>query len=555
MPDRRLRIGLLLDGFTLPAWVAGIVRAILTDPRLCVELVLLNASEDRPVRRSLPQKLWKNNFLYNRYVTWERRRVASQGLGAPEQDVSALLAGIPLLKAKPRGKKFVHRFSRRTIARIESRRLDILLRFGFKILKGRILQAAAFGVWSYHHGDNDFYRGGPAGFWEVYERNPVTGLTLQVLTEELDGGIVLGKSLLQTDFSSPVRNQAHLQAACQRVFDDAVAAVFRHSAQRESFFSEFKPSARAYERKLYTTPSNSQMMFFILGRLMPRFVRSRLQPRQQREQWFVGTGSARGVAPWDPSSGTPEIHWSVPEPARFIADPFPAKFDGRTVVFLEDFDYRKNKGVISAADLGSDGSLGPSVPVLEREFHLSFPFVLHHEGRLLMLPEQSRTRSLVFYECMRFPDQWKEAAKIFDGVSLVDSVVHSHEGRFWLFTTKPYEVEHHNNLYLFHSRTLFDGWVSHPLNPIRSSLRGARMAGSILRQGERLIRPGQNCVGGYGRSIVFFEIVRMNEREYEERELRGFLPLDGVEGNSKIHTINILEDLLVVDGSRMIQAP
>ena len=49
----------------------------------------------------------------------------------------------------------------------------------------------ASGVWSYHHGDNRVNRGGPAGFWEVFEQWDVTGSILQVLSEELDAGKTL----------------------------------------------------------------------------------------------------------------------------------------------------------------------------------------------------------------------------------------------------------------------------------------------------------------------------------------------------------------------------
>jgi len=56
----------------------------------------------------------------------------------------------------------------------------------------------------HHHGDNDYYRGGPAYFWEVYERNPLSGAILQVLTEHLDAGMVLCKGQFATsnDFSA-----------------------------------------------------------------------------------------------------------------------------------------------------------------------------------------------------------------------------------------------------------------------------------------------------------------------------------------------------------------
>ena len=85
------------------------------------------------------------------------------------------------------------------ILKIKHYNLDVLIRFGFKILRGDILKAAKYGIWSYHHGDNDLNRGGPAGFWEVIEHWDITGSTLQILSEDLDGGKILYKSFSMTD--------------------------------------------------------------------------------------------------------------------------------------------------------------------------------------------------------------------------------------------------------------------------------------------------------------------------------------------------------------------
>ena len=49
-------------------------------------------------------------------------------------------------------------------------------------------------MWSYHFGDDDEYRGGPSGFWEMYERNPVSGVILRVLTDQPDVGRVIYRS-------------------------------------------------------------------------------------------------------------------------------------------------------------------------------------------------------------------------------------------------------------------------------------------------------------------------------------------------------------------------
>lgn len=78
----------------------------------------------------------------------------------------------------------------------------LIIRFGFRIIRGEVLHTARHGVWSFHHGDNREYRGAPPYFWELYERNPVAGSILQKLTEKLDGGKVLSRSWSSTDLHS-----------------------------------------------------------------------------------------------------------------------------------------------------------------------------------------------------------------------------------------------------------------------------------------------------------------------------------------------------------------
>ena len=51
---------------------------------------------------------------------------------------------------------------------------------------------------SFHHADNDINRGGPPGFWEVYNQQSKTGFIIQRLKDELDGGDVLFKGSITT---------------------------------------------------------------------------------------------------------------------------------------------------------------------------------------------------------------------------------------------------------------------------------------------------------------------------------------------------------------------
>ena len=85
----------------------------------------------------------------------------------------------------------VYRYTETDLKLISDRNLDLLIRGGSGILKGDVLSAAKRGILSFHHGDNDWNRGGPAGFWEVFQKKSTTGFVLQLLTEELDGGKIL----------------------------------------------------------------------------------------------------------------------------------------------------------------------------------------------------------------------------------------------------------------------------------------------------------------------------------------------------------------------------
>ena len=79
------------------------------------------------------------------------------------------------LTPKRSKKKFILDFEKDSIEKIKKLKFDFLLRFGSKILVGKVLKITKNGIVSFHHGDNNYFRGGPAGFWEVfYKKNKKT---------------------------------------------------------------------------------------------------------------------------------------------------------------------------------------------------------------------------------------------------------------------------------------------------------------------------------------------------------------------------------------------
>src|SRR5712692_1473692 len=187
-----LRIGVMLDRLTAPAWVADVLSDIKGSGFAELAVAIVNgAAEASAPRKGRIERLLRGEarlgqFLYYRYAALDQKQHPQFFAPFVDRDVSGCFRPDQVLAVRPQRKKFVDRFTAADVAKIKALDLDVILRFGFNIIRGDILSCARSGVWSYHHGDNDEYRGGPSHFWEVHERNPISGAVLQILNEELD---------------------------------------------------------------------------------------------------------------------------------------------------------------------------------------------------------------------------------------------------------------------------------------------------------------------------------------------------------------------------------
>ena len=267
-----LRIGLLVDTLQQPAWVRQIIADIQASQYARIVLVIKKDGPPR-ARASLARRIWRrrSRLAYLAY-RWLDARVfrTSQDAFAP-QDTADLLAEATVVHATVKETRFCDYVSDTAVAEIRDARPDVLLRFGFRILKGPILQAAKYGVWSYHHGDNQVNRGGPAGFWEVMHEHPTTGSVLQILNEDLDNGRVIYRSYAKTDRSSVWRNRnnyywksaAFVTRALRQLADCGPAALEGCACGHGS------RDVRFYSEPLFRKPDNLET-FGLVGRYLTR---------------------------------------------------------------------------------------------------------------------------------------------------------------------------------------------------------------------------------------------------------------------------------------------
>jgi len=262
------------------------------------------------------------------------------------------------------------------------------------------------------------------------------------------------------------------------------------------------------------------------------------------DQWVILT--AKGAEYDSPQ-------WSmfrsfIPEKDRYWADPFVVYKDNNYYIFIEEKIYATGRGRIICLILDEEGNPKSHQVVLERPYHLSYPFIFEHRGETYMLPETAQNRTLEVYRCVCFPDQWELAKTLMTDIYAVDTTLLEYENKWWLFANVKEEGGSSlDALHLFFSDDpLSNHWIPHPRNPIVRDIRSARPAGRIFMQDGKLIRPSQDNSRRYGYAIKFNRIIKLNETEYEEITESSFEPPRGAKILTT-HTFNQADDLTVID--------
>lgn len=550
----------MLDGPKLPRFNAEIIKHIQTSNFANIELLVYRkeaappvATENRGIfaraRRRLFDAKLRKHALYDLYLRFDSKKKPRQH---PRDvvDCSSMLSGIESMVVEPIGERFVHRFPAEAVEQIRSRNLDLLIRFGFNIIKGDILSATRCGVWSYHHGDNEFYRGGPPHFWELYERNPLSGVILQVLTEQLDAGLVLCKSLFTTrptasislnDFA-PYWGSTDLMI---RKLHELHRFGWEHLRQRS-----IPPVPYKGKRRLYRTPTNLEMARWLLP-VMVKKAAERPFRKPMVQHWSIATRLGTPPLYSRESDGSLQgFRWIESPKGHFWADPFLLEEAGRKWVFFEDYAYAEKRACIACAEIGGDGSLSSYATCLQHsEHHYSYPYVFRDGRDVFMVPEAGNSGSVDLYRCDEFPGKWSRHSTLLRG-RYVDPSIWQQDGLWWMMVTTADPDARCSALYLFYAEALTGPWQLHPANPISTDTRNNRGAGRIVWADGRLIRPSQSCCPTYGYSFRFNEVTKLSPTEYEEHALHEYKPESlGVQG---IHTYNWFPGIEVIDGVKAL---
>tara|TARA_R110002111_G_scaffold110212_5_gene169533 strand:- start:6273 stop:7922 length:1650 start_codon:yes stop_codon:yes gene_type:complete len=540
----KLRIGILTDGNDIPAWSYKMLEKIINSDHS--EIILLVKKEESDNENiSFFNRIWRTRkdlfwILYNKL---ENKIFKANPDAFDLKDIKELI-NCDEITVKPKETKFSDYILPEDVEEIKSYNVDVFVRLGFRILRGGILKASKYGIWSFHHGDNSVNRGGPAGAWEVIENWDTTGVILQILSENLDGGTILSTSYSATDKVSVIRNKNNYYWKALSMLPRKLNEL--HTQGEEVFFKSIEQykTTDFYYNRLFVNPTNMQVCNFFVRTYSNKIINS-IKSLFYFDQWIL-LYQFNKKNNWSKSFF--RFKRIVPPKDRFWADPFVYEKNDNYYIFIEELLYKENKGKISVIEIDEKGNYTAPKTIIEKDYHLSYPFLFEEDNSLYMIPETSENNTIELYKCIDFPLKWELSKVLINNVSAVDTTILKHSNKYWLFCNiKENEgASSLDELFLFYSDSLLGEWTNHPCNPIISDVSQSRPAGNVFEENGKLYRPSQDSSKNYGYGIKINEIIELTETSYKEETIQSIHP-NWEKDLLCTHTINNSGKLTVID--------
>jgi hypothetical protein len=534
-----MNFGILCSGTILQHWQAETVRLLTANGHTC-RLLIVDA-ETLPETRFL-DKIRTYPWSHALVRFWFRFMV--KPAAKRPADVTPFLGKPAVLRALAERRGYGAWFNPQDLETIRTHELDFILRFGFGILKGEILESARYGIWSFHHDDDRKYRGVPTGFWEILFRDPVNAAILQRLTPKIDSGVILHKGYFNTVYHSWEGNIEHL-------FSGTVEWPLQVCRRIENGDTDFLSVTNVPGSPIYRLPGNLLMTRFLV-KLGINKLKFHFRDLFRTEKWRIG------ILPGGTDSFLNEGAQAVPQPvwiqagggpSVYHADPFAVRSGDYLHVLCEEYDYKTAKGIIVSLmlDARTYKTLRKTT-ALELSHHLAFPFVFENEGIIYCLPENSAGGNVDLYRYDPAEGKLIRVSALVSGLRAADTVLHAHEGRWWLYFTDLQSTNERLNIW--YSDHMEGPYVPHPANPVCTDIRSARPAGKLFSHQGKLLRPAQDCSGTSGKQIRLMEVLELTPTTYSEKEYAVLRPAPGTGYTTGMHTFDAHTAFTVIDSKK-----
>lgn len=541
IPASRLRFGILCDGPEVERWQAQCIEHLLAIEGIELALVVQKFPSARSrwhMRARLfgPHALW---WLYDHLYVSKRSRARQR------VDLTLRLARVPKVECRVTTDRHgSESLDDRDLETIRAYELDLMVKLGLGALRGRVLDAARLGVWSFRHSDEQERTGRPPLFWELYHGDPITVGSLERLEGPQTTREVLQRGVLKTYRHSFIRSLDSLYFAG---VDWPAGVVRRLQAGCSIHVSD---SSGLDERRAAGAPENRDTLRFA-ARLARNFAAELFEFVFRDSQWNVGI--VEGPVQAFLGGERPPVRW-LPEPSRTrcLADPFGIRQDGTLTLLVEDFDHRTRRGQIASIQASDEGRCSQPVAVIRAPVHLAYPYLVTHGDEVYCVPDMGHHgKEVALYRAVDFPGKWERVATLISDFAALDSTIFQHEDRWWLLCTNR-ETGADSKLYAWYADELMGPWVPHAANPLKIDIRSSRPAGRPFVHEGQLYRPAQDCSRTYGGAVTINRICLLTLTEFEEVPVARVEPYGSSRYPAGLHTLNGVGDLTLIDGKRRI---
>lgn len=250
---------------------------------------------------------------------------------------------------------------------------------------------------------------------------------------------------------------------------------------------------------------------------------------------------------------------SIPSPAYgYYADPFLWQHNGSNWLFVEEFQYAKDRGRLVVMELTD--SLEPISPrplastLFYGDFdcHASFPHLFELNGSIYMIPETCERRSVDLYVCEQWPDRWRFERRLLFNLDAVDTTALWSNGFWWLITSVRAGTQN-RHLEIYFTDDLLKGAIrAHPENSshLYEDMRHGtgRNAGYLARSSDgEITRLMQKSDHYYGEGVAAMKVIELNTEHFEERPVDGIPELPIVAEAFSTHHVSRAGNLIAYD--------
>jgi hypothetical protein len=518
----KLRVGVFADSARQPRWLVEALAKVAASDFAELSLVAVNRGQSRVFRGAENGSL--TPILWRAYCKVDRMLFGQGPDWSEKQDLELLVPAARRLAMDERES-------------IADMGLDVAFAVG-DVDDAILVGLARCGVWRYCFGEDQDTREALAGVREVMSGAPVVASGIRIHRGPGFPDRMAYQSWSRTFPFSLTRSREGLLPKTA----EFIARTLRDlHASGPTWLEQSTTPARDVPEQGFP---GSVSLIRDLSRVGLRVAQRTVERYTTVGQWML---AFRFGADDDGLSSLAGYVRLQPPKDRFWADPFPISRNGRHWIFFEELPFAAGRAHISAIEVRPDGSASEPVRVLERDYHLSYPFLIEDEGQLYMIPETAHNHTVEIYRCVDFPGKWKLERVLMKDVWCADATIHRAQDRLWMFASLGMDGgEVNDELHLFSSDKLLGDWKPHRGNPVKSDVRNARPAGRLFTHGGELYRPAQICAPIYGSGIAINRVTALNDYEYAEEEERRILPAAGA-GLLGIHTINRAGELSVTD--------